>query len=222
MEYSTNSTFKIKNSTLRIIRGYKMATVIDARGLACPGPVLKTKQSIDKESPDDIRIMVDNEAARQNVSRFLQTQGYTVSVRKEGGDLEIRGIREGGASISCSSYAEVHPDQKKIMVMVTTDRIGHGDDELGARLMTAFLKTLKEMGSELWRLVFLNNAVKLTIEGSPVLDTLKDLADTGVTILVCGTCLDHFKLLEQKRVGDTTNMLDIVTSMQLADKVINI
>jgi selenium metabolism protein YedF len=106
--------------------------------------------------------------------------------------------------------------------MAATDRMGFGDDELGKKLMINFIKTLKEMGKELWRLVFVNNGVKLAIEGSAALEALKELEESGITILVCGTCLDHFKLLEKKKVGETTNMLDIVTAMQVADKVINI
>jgi len=106
--------------------------------------------------------------------------------------------------------------------MVANDRMGHGDDELGEKLMLSFLKTLKEMGDELWRLVFVNNGVKLTIEGSDVLPVIQELEEEGIHILVCGTCLTHFDLLNQKKVGETTNMLDIVTAMQLADKVINI
>ena len=78
------------------------------------------------------------------------------------------------------------------------------------------------MGSELWRLVFVNNGVKLTIDGSEVLNDLKEFENKGLKILVCGTCLTHFGLLEAKKVGETTNMLDIVTAMQLADKVISI
>lgn len=108
------------------------------------------------------------------------------------------------------------------MVMVAADRMGNGDDELGAKLMINFVKTLKEMRDELWRLVFVNAAVKLTIDNAATLEDLKALEDDGLTILVCGTCLDHFKLLDKKQVGITTNMLDIVTAMQLADKVINI
>ena len=108
------------------------------------------------------------------------------------------------------------------MVMCATDRIGFGDDELGLSLMVNFLRTLKEMGPELWRLVFVNNGVKLTIDGSEVLEDLKEYEKAGLKILVCGTCLNHFNLLERKQVGETTNMLDIVTAMQLADKVINI
>ena len=108
------------------------------------------------------------------------------------------------------------------MVMCANDRIGFGDDVLGQKLMVNFLRTLKEMGDELWRLVFVNNGVKLTIDSSEVLDDLKAYESAGLKILVCGTCLDHFNLLEDKRVGETTNMLDIVTSIQLSDKIINI
>ena len=78
------------------------------------------------------------------------------------------------------------------------------------------------MGDELWRLVFVNNGVRLTLENSQVLPDLKGLQENGVLILVCGTCLDHFNLLDKKQVGETTNMLDIVTAMQLADKVISV
>ena len=69
--------------------------------------------------------------------------------------------------------------------------------------------------------VFVNKGVKLAIGGSEALQDLKDLEDQGIHILVCGTCLSHFNLLDKKEVGQTTNMLDIVTAMQLADKVVN-
>ena len=106
--------------------------------------------------------------------------------------------------------------------MIASDRMGFGDDDLGRMLLVNFIKTLNEMGDELWRLIFVNNGVKLTIGGSEVLDVLKGYEKEGLTILVCGTCLTHFNLLNKKEVGQTTNMLDVVTAMQLADKVINI
>ena len=108
------------------------------------------------------------------------------------------------------------------MVMCATDRIGFGDETLGQKLMVNFIRTLKEMGPELWRLVLVNNGVKLAVAGSPVLEDLKAYEAAGATVLVCGTCLEHFNLLAQKQVGQTTNMLDIVTAMQLADKVVNL
>lgn len=100
--------------------------------------------------------------------------------------------------------------------------MGRGDDELGGKLMLNFLATLPELGDELWRVILVNSAVKLAVEGSEHLTKLKDIENADVTVLVCGTCLDHFGLLDQKRVGQTTNMLDVVTSLQLADKVIQV
>ena len=111
---------------------------------------------------------------------------------------------------------------KKILVMLTGERIGHGAGGLGGLLLLNFLKTLKEMVPDLWRLVLINGAVKLTAEGADALPYLQELAKSGVSLLVCGTCLNHFQLLEKKQGGETTNMLDIVTSLQLADSVINL
>jgi selenium metabolism protein YedF len=200
---------------------------IDARGLACPAPVLQTKAALQEEKPAAVRIVVDNAASRQNVQRFLESQGFQTKLEQDGADYLVIGrcISEPGDTAPTSAGHESADQQielKKIMVMCATDRIGFGDDELGLKLMVNFLRTLKEMGNELWRLVFVNNGVKLTIDGSEVLEDLKKYEEDGLKILVCGTCLNHFNLLERKQVGETTNMLDIVTAMQLADKVISI
>ncbi|MFH0725740.1 MAG: sulfurtransferase-like selenium metabolism protein YedF [Pseudomonadota bacterium] len=194
---------------------------IDARGLACPAPVLQAKAALQDERPDSLRIVVDNAASQQNVQRFLESQGFQTTLEQKGADYFVTG--------SCGSEPKQQPvpvekasGDKKNMVMCATDRMGFGDDALGLKLMVNFLRTLKEMGPDLWRLIFVNNGVKLTIDGSEALPDLKALEKGGLKILVCGTCLTHFNLLERKQVGETTNMLDIVTAMQLADKVINI
>jgi selenium metabolism protein YedF len=195
---------------------------IDARGLACPAPVLQTKAAVEEGNPGTLKVIVDNEASKQNVCRFLQSQHFDIDVQKDGKDFYVIGHREAGISSKDSTRERVTSDTRKIMVMLATDRMGYGDDALGLKLMISYIKTLKEMGPELWRLVFVNNGVKLTIEGSEVLPVLKEYEQQGLHILVCGTCLTHFDLLDQKQVGETTNMLDIVTAMQLADKVISI
>ncbi|WP_373500996.1 sulfurtransferase-like selenium metabolism protein YedF [Desulfococcus sp.] len=196
--------------------------VIDARGLACPAPVLMTKDAVETDAAGRVRVIVDNRASGENVSLFLESRGFQVSVEEQGGDFHVTGEGTPGAAAAPSVSQFPDADLKKIMVMVTTDRMGYGDDELGLKLMLSFIKTLKEMGSELWRLVLVNNGVKLAVEGSAALADLLSLAASGVTILVCGTCLTHFDLLNAKQAGETTNMLDIVTAMQLADKVVNI
>ncbi len=224
-----------------------MRQEIDARGLDCPAPVLKTKEAIEKQNATEIKIIVDNTAAVENVSRFLTYRHYQVSVKTKGKFFAVTGIREDTDSVSGLSSRsnsvsnenkqglnksgllkqkeEDHKsdsDHQKIMVMIASEQIGKGDDELGTKLIKSFIITLKEMGEDLWRLVFVNGGVKFTIDESDILPDLKELEQEGVHILVCGTCLNHFKLLEKKRVGETTNMLDIVTSMQLAEKVINL
>lgn len=195
---------------------------IDVRGLACPTPVLQTKSAIEEVNQGLIKVIVDNEASKQNVCRFLESRNFETSIKENGDDFLIIGKRKEGISPEVSTDKKARTDTKKIMVMLATDRMGFGDDELGLKLMISYIKTLKEMGAELWRLVFVNNGVKLTIEGSEVLPVLKDYEKDGLHIMVCGTCLTHFNLLDKKQAGETTNMLDIVTAMQLADKVINI
>jgi selenium metabolism protein YedF len=195
---------------------------IDARGLACPAPVLQTKATLQEEKPHSLKVVVDNAASQQNVQRFLESKGFHTTLEQKGADYLVIGTCVSGPGEQPQLSPEPEADVKKIMVVCATDRMGFGDDELGLKLMINFLRTLKEMGNDLWRLVFVNNGVKLTIDDSEVLDDLRKYEKDGLKILVCGTCLNHFNLLERKQVGETTNMLDIVTAMQLADKVISI
>lgn len=198
---------------------------IDARGLACPAPVLQTKAALQEEKPDNLSVILDNAASQQNVQRFLESQGFSTTLEQNGTDYLVIGTSSSDGPTPREQPrlpAEKESDDKKIMILCASDRMGFGDDALGLKLMVNFLRTLKEMGPDLWRLVFVNNGVKLAIHGAEVLDDLKALENGGLKILVCGTCLTHFNLLEQKQVGETTNMLDIITAMQLADKVINI
>ena len=194
-------------------------TTIDARGLACPGPVLEAKAFIEKNDPGRITIVVDNEAARQNVERFLATQGYDMQVEQSEEKWTITGIRKTGTVLQ-EEKPPVREHGCATMVLVTSDRLGRGDDMLGEKLMASFIKTLGEMGRDLWRLVFVNSGVRLTIDDSAALPDLQTYEKAGIRMLVCGTCLTHFDLMERKQVGQTTNMLDIVTAMQLAEKVI--
>ena len=195
---------------------------IYARGLVCPEPVLQTKAVIEKTNIDSLKVIVDNEAAMENVCRFLEFNGYKTLTNQQGDCFVITGGLKTMPGNQVEKPAVKESEEQKIMVMCATDQMGSGDDELGSKLMISFIKTLKEMGPELWRLVLVNNGVKMAVEGSEVLPVLQEYAEEGLQILVCGTCLTYFNLLGKKQVGETTNMLDIVTAMQLADKVINI
>ena len=202
-----------------------MTTRIHCQGLPCPQPVLLTKQIIEKAHPASLEVVVDNDAAKENVTRFMTKQGYTVTNTPLNGNTMVVGVRDNECEacqiMSDEALSEIG-NTSKTLVFISADTMGTGDDTLGAKLMVSFLGSLKEFGPQLWRIVLVNSGVKLTIENSPCLAPLQELAQSGVSILVCGTCLDHFGLLQQKQVGDTTNMLDIITSFQLAGKVIRV
>ena len=195
---------------------------LNCRGLACPQPVLMTKHFIES-NPDlsEFTVIVDNAASGQNVVRFAESQGFSASLQQKGNDFEIEAVKS-EESGSESTEEDLAKSDEKILVLIPKDIMGSGDDVLGSGLILSFIKTLNEMGDALWRLVFLNSGVKLTIEGARTLPAIQQLEAQGVSVLVCGTCLTHFNLLDEKRVGETTNMLDIVTSLQLADKVISV
>lgn len=206
-----------------------MSKTIDACGLSCPAPVLLVKDTVEKEAVRELSVIVDNEASKENVSRFMNTRGFTTTDEQVDGNFIVRGILDGDLPAEPVATTEARrkkeagdEEHQKILVLIATDRLGSGDDALGRKLLVNYIKTISEMGGDLWHLVFVNGGVHLAIGSSPVLEEIKAYEQAGVQVLVCGTCLEHFGLTAQKEVGSTTNMLDIVTATQLADKVITL
>jgi len=202
--------------------------IIECQGLPCPQPVLKCKEAIETNAPKSISISVDNEAAKINVSRFLTTQGYEVIIENIENNFVILGTKQSDTASDCEACVEMSDEaisdlgKQKILVFIASDIMGTGDDGLGGKLMYNFLLTLKEMGSDLWRIVMVNGGVKLSVPESPCMEELQKLEKEGVSILVCGTCLEHFGLTGSQKTGEVTNMLDIITSFQLATKTIRV
>lgn len=202
--------------------------VLECQGLPCPQPVLKCKQTIEDVAPQKLVVIVDNDAAKENISRFLGTRGYESSVKINDSEFIVTGLKNEAEQTACptcdamSDEEIVSSGRQKNLVFIASDVMGSGDDILGSKLMMNFLLTLKEMGDDLWRIVMLNGGVNLAVAGSPCLESLQQLEKSGVSILVCGTCLEHFGLSGANGVGEVTNMLDIVTSFQLATKTIRV
>ena len=195
---------------------------LDCRGLACPQPVMRSRDAL-AGGTQALEVLVDNEPARENVRRFFEGRGFSVATSQEGPDCWRISATAGDAATAPQQAEQAAPaaeGNSRTLVLITTETIGRGDDELGGKLMGNFLATLPELGSRLWRIVLINGGVKLASCPGPALDALKKMEAEGVSVLVCGTCLAHFGLLEAKAVGDTSNMLDIVTSLDLAGKVI--
>lgn len=202
-----------------------MGKVIDACGLTCPAPVLLVKDAVEQTDEQEIIVLVDNEASLENVTRFLTSRGYSVTDRKEGEMFRLQAQcdqKVSGVNMEQTEENIPDPEGQKILVLITNNCLGSGDDVLGEKLMISYLKTIKEMGTSLWQIIFVNGGVKLTTASSPVIGELQEYEKAGVVILACGTCLEHFGLTALKKVGGTTNMLDIVTASHLADKVVTI
>ena len=209
-------------------------TTINCQNMPCPQPVIKLLELLKSSHPLDLEVIVDNQAALENVSRFLRNNNYEISRKEEDALWRISAHKDAVGSAADDSMHSAAPNERfpyacmpatedmRTLVMIITPVFGSGDDELGGKLMKNFLATLPEMGSALWRIILLNGGVALAAEDSPVLEQLQALEKAGVRVLVCGTCLEHFGLLSKKAVGETTNMLDVVTGMATACKIIRV
>ncbi|WP_129599838.1 sulfurtransferase-like selenium metabolism protein YedF [Anaerophilus nitritogenes] len=185
---------------------------VDARGLSCPKPVIETKKVLDSLNEGSILTIVDNEVAMHNVSKLVQSLNCQVEVKKEKEDFYIY-ITKGDKIEDIECEIE---DEKNLVILFGKDILGDGSEELGKILMKGYIYTLTEYSSYPKTLLFLNSGVKLTTEGSEVLDYLKLLEQEGVEILSCGTCLDYFHLKDKLKVGSVTNMYTILDTLHSA------
>jgi selenium metabolism protein YedF len=203
-----------------------MSVQVDCRGLNCPVPVIQTKQAIESNPEELIITIVDNEAARENVKKLAENMGYQVTIEEKEGTYHLRMERDDTSEIKKEAKKEEKPtdiiNAGSTVIYIPTDKMGVGSDELGQALMKSYVYALMEAKPYPETLLFVNSGVNLTTEGSPVLEHLKILADAGVEILSCGTCLDFFELKERLAVGNVTNMYTIVEKMNQAGKVIRI
>ncbi len=180
--------------------------IIDARGLDCPKPVIMTKEKVDKGCRD-FAVWVDNEISASNVTRFLESKGF--SVKKEYGEQSI--VLEPRADTKNNeTEAEI---KKSWGIMFTSDKIGPESDGLGEVLMKSFLGTLVQGEKPPTVVALMNSAVRMAVNGSSYLDHLSDLKERGSLILVCGTCTQHFGITEDIRVGVISNMFEITEAV---------
>ena len=189
---------------------------IDCRNLPCPAPVINVKKALQEHA--EIRVLLDDGAPRENVTRFSRNRGCRVTEVRDGSGwvLTITGAVEALRPVPGAV------SQGGRVVMITSDRFGDGPEELGRLLMKNFIHSLLETGELPSRMLFLNSGVFLTCEGSDVLEALGKLHGMGVEIFSCGLCLDFFKIKEKLRAGATTNMLAIAEYLLSADLVVKL
>ena len=202
-----------------------MEKIIDCRGLACPLPVVNAKKASEElRSGDVLTVLVDNEIAVQNLSRFAEHKGFGVCAEKKG-DKEYAVIMtiSGAAAEETreeESACAVDSRRKGMLVVLSANTMGSGDPKLGTSLMKAFVFALTKQDQLPDTILCYNTGASLTCEGADTLEDLKLLESEGVTVLTCGTCLDFYKLKEKLAVGSITNMYDIVERMENAAQII--
>lgn len=200
---------------------------VNAMGDACPIPVIKTKKALQEmEGPGVLEVLVDNEIAVQNVTKMASSSGgevtsekiaekeFKVVIRMDGAaaDLETQGME---------MAAQCNPKgNKNTVVVIASDLMGNGNDELGKVLMKGFIFALSQLEDLPKTILFYNGGAQLTAEGSDSLQDLKEMEVQGVEIMTCGTCLDYYGLKEKLQVGTVTNMYSIVETMNQADNII--
>jgi selenium metabolism protein YedF len=204
-----------------------MAKVIDARGLPCPQPVIKTKEAFEQNKGESLLVIINSAESRDNVERFLKNSGVEIEkIEEKAGDFYIH-TKVISKTIQPASVPEVVSCASQTpgigtAIFINKDRIGHGSDELGTNLIKAFIATIKDLSVQPKTICFMNSGVKLTVKGAESLPYLKELEEKGVELLVCGTCLGYFNLKEQLGVGKISNMYDISETMLKSSKVITL
>lgn len=203
--------------------------IVDARGLACPLPVVNAKKAVEElQTGDVLTVLVDNEIAVQNLQKFAKQKGFTAAGEKKAEkeyEVTIHVVSEKAvqntpveteAEVACAVDA-----RKNGMVVVLSGNVmGTGDEKLGKSLMKAFVFAVTKQDVLPETIVCYNTGAYLTCEDADTLEDLKILEAEGVNILTCGTCLDFYGIKEKLAVGTVTNMYEIVEVMEKAKSII--
>ncbi len=188
---------------------------IDCRNMACPLPVVTVKRALEEAGGEAVEVLLDDGPSRENVARYAANHGFVVAEKGVDGGYVLT-ISGGGEASSAGRGGGERP------MLITSDRLGEGPEELGRLLMKNFIITLLELGEVPTRIFFVNTGIFLTTEGSEVIEALDKLGKRGVDILSCGVCLDFFNRREKLAVGAVTNMFTIAESLLTGDAVVRL
>lgn len=199
---------------------------VDTKGQLCPAPLIAAKKALrETKAGESFILLTDNQTSFDNLSRFLKDNNADFQVSKEGDvwTLTITG-REGNVSeVRAEDYcapAIAHFEKGNYIVVVSSDKMGEGDEELGHLLMSNFIKAIKDLDKLPLKIVFYNKGVMVATNSSPVIDHLKDLEKMGVELLLCATCVNHYSLAESIGTGTLSNMYTIAEVMTSAGNII--
>lgn len=199
--------------------------VVDARGQLCPKPLILTKQALN-ENPvgTQLVVRVDNETSCRNVERFLRDNGMPPQIDRDGEAFAVRFTKIAPvlAAPDAASYCvPVHGrTDTSYVVTLAADTVGRGPAELGGMLMHGLFATLCDTTPLPTHVLLYSSAILLAAEGSPHLESLRELERRGVKVLLCGTCVDYYRKQGEIRVGSISSMMTILEVQLQAGKVL--
>ncbi len=199
---------------------------VNAIGDVCPIPVVKTKNAIrELNGSGTVEILVDNEIAVQNLTKMANQKGYGVRSEKLAGrEYKVVMTIGDGAEVPLENEETRCPvpmaHKKRTVVVIDSQQMGGGSEQLGKSLMKAFIYALGQQEELPSTILFYNGGAFITCEDSPALEDLKSLEAQGVEILTCGTCLNFYGITDKLQVGEVTNMYVIVEKMTGADLIV--
>ncbi|MCL4456900.1 MAG: sulfurtransferase-like selenium metabolism protein YedF [Nitrospirae bacterium] len=178
--------------------------LIDARGQACPKPVIMAEEALSKLEEGIVDVLVDNEASVKNLTRFATKNAFYSETVREDNYWRVKIVK--GYPCEVPAEEERKEPEKDTLLIIGSDVMGKEDD-LGKILMKAFFETMKVTKEIPHTIFFLNAGVKLTTVNEEIIPILKGLEAMGVEIFSCGTCLKHYNLESELKVGyrGTTN-----------------
>jgi selenium metabolism protein YedF len=200
--------------------------IVDTKGQLCPAPLIAAKRALREiVVGDSFIILTDNQTSFNNLSRFLKDNNTKFSITEEAGvwTLTVTKLAGGVSETSAEEYcapAVSHFEKGNFIVVISSDKMGDGDDELGHLLMSNFIKALKDLDRLPQKMVFYNKGVTIVTKSSPVIGHLTDLEKMGVELLLCATCVNYYKIEEQRGAGILSNMYVIAEAMASAEKII--
>lgn len=189
---------------------------IDAKGLACPKPVVLAKKAI--SSNQEVLVIVDNQTAANNLKKLAKKMGAEVSVVEES-ETEFKVMFKKLKNNDQEAAASDSEDSAKTY-LIAADKMGQGEAELGEILIKGFISTIKELEPLPQKIIFINSGVKLAVK-EEIIPYLEELIQKEVEILLCGTCVDYYGLKSEIELGEISNMYEIASSLN-NDQVLRI
>ena len=194
---------------------------IDCRNLACPEPVIRTKNALEGlKNCERLEILVNSIAPKENISRFLKNQNVEFSVEQNGAETKITAVK-GESKLELTNFdefvCEITPKTKKTVVYLNEEYAGSGD--VGVGLLAKFLGALLQVEKPEY-VICVNNAVKMTTNRAhPSFKPLKDLEAAGVKILSCGSCLEAYKLVSDLSIGEMSNAYEVMQILTTHEQI---